>query len=154
MEKTPQNEVARQLGVLADRIVRMKPGKVSRFDLDEIAVTLQAGEKRIIELYADWRVQQGRVRVLERAIGNCFMMAKREIARYLNGRTPPDSLTLERWQHIQRFCETTGIKSDILRGQLPDEITEGSEQDRARKIGESLGLSGNILVVPLRKQDA
>ena len=54
-------------------------------------------------------------------------MAKREIARLWSHDGDESSLarTLERWQHIQRFCETTGSKSSILRGQLPDEITEG-----------------------------
>lgn len=65
-----------------------------------------------------------RIRVLERAIGNCFMMARRQIAAHLNGKSTPVQ-DLERWQHVQRFCETTGSKSSILRGQLPTEITEG-----------------------------
>jgi hypothetical protein len=73
---------------------------------------------------------EGRIRLLERAVGNCFMMAKREIARHVNGKAPSDPKGLERWQHVQRFCETTGSKSSILRGQLPDEITEGSGSDR------------------------
>lgn len=66
-----------------------------------------------------------RVRVLERAVGNCFMMAKRQIAAHLKGASVYQH-DLERWQHVLRFCETTGSKSDILRGQLPDEITEGA----------------------------
>jgi hypothetical protein len=66
-----------------------------------------------------------RVRVLEQAIGNCYMMARRQIAAHLNGTSTPQK-DLERWQHIQRFCETTGSKSSILRGQLPTEITNGS----------------------------
>lgn len=69
---------------------------------------------------------EARITVLERAVGNCFMMAKRQIAAHLNGNSTP-AKDLERWQHVQRFCETTGSKSDILRGQLPTEITEGSE---------------------------
>jgi metal-sulfur cluster biosynthetic enzyme len=89
----------------------------------------------IAQALADVRAENAdRTVVLERAVGNCFMMAKREIARLLNMK--PDAsplqlavalaLTLERWEHIQRFCETTGSKSSILRGQLPTEITEGA----------------------------
>jgi hypothetical protein len=66
-----------------------------------------------------------RIRVLERAVGNCFMMAKRQIAAHLNSKSTP-AQDLERWQHVQRFCETTGSKSSILRGQLPTELTEGA----------------------------
>jgi hypothetical protein len=65
-----------------------------------------------------------RIRALEQAIGNCYMMAKRQVAAHLNGTNAP-AKDLERWQHVQRFCETTGIKSSILRWQLPTEITGG-----------------------------
>lgn len=82
-----------------------------------------------------------RVRVLERAIGNCFMMAKRQIASHLNGTSTP-AKDLERWQHVLRFCETTGSKSDILRGQLPTEITEGSHNPAAVTLGRLGGLAG------------
>ncbi len=73
-----------------------------------------------------------RISVLERAVGNCFMMAKREIARLWKHQGEESSLaqTIERWQHVQRFCETTGSKSNILRGQLPTEITEGAAPSR------------------------
>ena len=79
-----------------------------------------------------------RVRVLEKAVGDCFMMAKRQIAAHLNGKSTPVQ-DLERWQHVQRFCETTGSKSDILRGQLPTEITDGSEAtvERGRAEGRA-----------------
>lgn len=72
-----------------------------------------------------------RIQMLERALGNCYMMSKREIARLLN-RSPmdvgvkSDQLTLERWNHVKRFCEETGQKSSILRATLPTEITDGS----------------------------
>lgn len=59
-----------------------------------------------------------RIRVLEQAVGNCYMMAKRQVAR---GTSDTDW-----WQHVVRFCETTGSQSDILRRQLPDEMTEGA----------------------------
>lgn len=64
---------------------------------------------------------------LRRALGNCYMMAKREIARILNGKSQTDAVSLERWRHVQRFCEETGLKSSILRATLPTELTEGSE---------------------------
>jgi hypothetical protein len=65
--------------------------------------------------------------VLRRALGNCYMMAKREIARLLNKGEPHgrDAVSLERWQHVKRFCEETGMKSSILRATLPTELTEG-----------------------------
>ena len=64
-------------------------------------------------------------RELLRALGNCYMMAKREIARILNGKADCDAMSLERWRHVQRFCEETGLKSSILRASLPTEITDG-----------------------------
>src|ERR1035437_5555256 len=76
------------------------------------------------ELLKDVHEQRDRIVILERAVGNCFMMAKRQIAAHLNGASVYQK-DLERWQHVLRFCETTGSKSDILRGQLPTEITEG-----------------------------
>ena len=60
-----------------------------------------------------------------RALGNCYMMAKREIARILNGKANCDAQSLERWQHVQRFCEEAGCTSSILRAQVPTELTEG-----------------------------
>jgi hypothetical protein len=78
--------------------------------------------------HGDWKAAHSgigaRIQLLERAVGNCYMMAKREIARHLN-QPLNDQKGLERWQHVQRFCETTGEKSSILRGQLPTEMTEG-----------------------------
>jgi len=64
-----------------------------------------------------------------RAIGNCYMMAKREIARLLNSRDVIDEKSLERWQHVLRFCESVGCKSDILRWQIPTELTEGGRPE-------------------------
>ncbi len=79
----------------------------------------------------DWEAANNgvgaRIQMLERALSNCYMMSKREIARMLN-RSPmvkSDQLTLERWQHVKRFCEETGQKSSILRATLPTEITDG-----------------------------
>lgn len=68
------------------------------------------------------------VAALRRAIGNCYMMAKREIARHLNHSSDEinHAVSIERWQHVQRFCESVGEKSSILRWQLPTEITDGA----------------------------
>lgn len=61
-----------------------------------------------------------------RALGNCYMMAKREQARILNtGLRHTHAITLERWQHVLRFCEEAGCTSSILRAQVPTEITDG-----------------------------
>ncbi len=61
-----------------------------------------------------------------RALGNCYMMAKREQARIINlGMRDTHAITLERWQHVLRFCEEAGCTSSILRAQVPDEITGG-----------------------------
>lgn len=68
--------------------------------------------------------ESDRVPVLEQAIGNCYMMAKRQISAHLRGTTNPQQ-DVKRWEHVLRFCETTGSKSSILR-QIPTEIAEGS----------------------------
>lgn len=67
---------------------------------------------------------------LQRALGNCYMTARRELRRLNNtGRVELihglDSQSVERWQHIVRFCEEAGCKSDILRAALPTELTDG-----------------------------
>jgi hypothetical protein len=66
------------------------------------------------------------IKKLKRAIENCYMMAKRKrtiIHRYysdeLTGKVHsypigPKS-TDEDWDHIIRFCESTGLKMSILR---------------------------------------
>jgi hypothetical protein len=70
-----------------------------------------------------------RVRVLERAVGNCFMMAKREIARLWKHDGCESSLaqTLERWQHVQRFCE-----NDRQREQHPSRPIAGRNDRRSQ----------------------
>jgi len=68
------------------------------------------------------RVERDRLR---RAIGNCYMMAKRRISALArNGYTVQDT-EYAAYAHIMRFCEEVGCKSDILRWQLPTEITDG-----------------------------
>jgi len=64
--------------------------------------------------------------LLYRAVSNCYMMAKREIARIRNGKSQTDAMSQERWEHVKRFCEDTGMKSSILRDSLPTELTEGA----------------------------
>ncbi len=84
-------------------------------------------EARVASLEAALRIAGARIQMLERALGNCYIMSRREIARILN-RSPmvkSDQLTLERWQHVKRFCEETEQKSSILRATLPTEITDG-----------------------------
>ena len=60
-------------------------------------------------------------RTLARALRNCYIMAKRELHRLSNtGRVELihglDSQAVERWQHVLRFCEEAGCKSDgVLR---------------------------------------
>ena len=80
--------------------------------------------------------------VLVKALGNCYMMAKREIARYLNHDWVNNATSLERWQHVKRFCESAGCTSSILRATLPTEITDGSVignggDDAGRGVGET-----------------
>lgn len=62
-----------------------------------------------------------------KAVANCYMMAKREIARIRNGKAQFDATGLERWEHVLRFCEESGEKSSILRDGLPTEITDGAD---------------------------
>lgn len=62
---------------------------------------------------------------LMNALGNCYTMARREIQRHKNGGDP---LTIERWGHVKRFCEETGLREQILRASFPTEITDGSEE--------------------------
>lgn len=61
-----------------------------------------------------------------RALDNCYIMARREVARLSRQNPPHDPVTLERWQHVVRFCEEADCKSNILRRSLPTEMTEGS----------------------------
>lgn len=62
----------------------------------------------------------------EQALKDCYMMAKREIARMRNGRAQHDATGLERWEHVFRFCEEAGLTSSVLREYQPTEITDGS----------------------------
>lgn len=72
----------------------------------------------------------GHLQSAQRALGNCYMTAKREKHR-LNrtGRVEVihglDTTSVERWGHVMRFCEEAGCKSDILRATLPTELTDG-----------------------------
>jgi len=67
------------------------------------------------------------VDALLRALGNCYMMAKREIARIQNGQSHTDAASLARWQQVKRFCEDAGCTSSILRAQVPTELTDGEQ---------------------------
>jgi hypothetical protein len=62
---------------------------------------------------------------VKRALSNCYMMAKRELSRITNGKSQTDATSLERWQHVKRFCESAGETSSILRWGLPTELTDG-----------------------------
>lgn len=88
--------------------------------------------------------------LVKRAVGNCYMMAKREIARITNGKAQADATSLERWQHVKRFCESAGETSSILRWQLPTELTEGAlapvPEDRATLVRQLRCAHNNVNV--------
>ena len=69
-----------------------------------------------------------------KALGNCYVMARRELQR-LKRLPSVDAVVIERWEHVKRFCEETGLRPQILRATLPTEITDGSD-DAAIKEGE------------------
>lgn len=74
--------------------------------------------------YAPYIVQAANEHpALLKALGNCYTMARRELHR-LRGESPP-SMQRERWEHIKRFCEETGLREQILRASLPTELTDG-----------------------------
>jgi hypothetical protein len=65
--------------------------------------------------------------VLLHALADCYMLA----CRRARGTTREgSSVTPERqdWEHVKRFCESTGMKPQILRVSLPTEIQEGETQ--------------------------
>lgn len=71
---------------------------------------------------------QSELETLKAALGNCYVMAVRQ-----SRRTAGEDK--ERWEHVKRFCELTGLKlkSDILRAQVPTEITDGAEPAQSAK---------------------
>lgn len=58
------------------------------------------------------------------AISNCYMMARRCVAR-LKRENPNDLKSFEEWGHIIRFCESTGEKPQLLRDSIPRDIQGG-----------------------------
>jgi hypothetical protein len=67
-----------------------------------------------------------------RALSNCYVMARRELRRISNtGRVELihglDTQSVERWEHIVRFCEEAGCRLNLLRAALPTELTDGCE---------------------------
>lgn len=65
------------------------------------------------------------VQLLAWAVSNCHTLARRELNRlrpYVN----PDTLAIERWEHVLRICEKAGAQSEgVLRAAVPTEITGG-----------------------------
>lgn len=55
---------------------------------------------------------------LMKALGNCYMMARRRAK-------VATQFERTQYEHIIRFCEETGLKAEILRAQVPIEITGG-----------------------------
>lgn len=53
-----------------------------------------------------------------KALADCYMMA----CRRARGLATPNTAD---WNHVKRFCESTGLKSQLLRASLPTEMTEG-----------------------------
>lgn len=51
-------------------------------------------------------------------------IAKRRLHQ-LYGQSHGSVKEKEAWEHVRRFCEEAGCKSDILRATLPTEITDG-----------------------------
>jgi hypothetical protein len=65
------------------------------------------------------------VQLLAWAVSNCHTLARRELNR-LRPYVTPDTLAIERWEHVQRICEKAGARSNgVLRASLPTEITDG-----------------------------
>ncbi len=66
------------------------------------------------------------MQLLAWAVSNCHTLARRELNRlrpYVN----PDTLAIERWEHVQRICEKAGATTKgVLRAALPTEITDGA----------------------------
>lgn len=66
-----------------------------------------------------------------KALGNCYMLANRSVtplrrvARDGFRLTHAQMVEKDNWKHIIRFCEETGMKAEILRAQVPTEITGG-----------------------------
>lgn len=56
----------------------------------------------------------------EQALHNCYMLARREIAR--------EFLTTDPWKHIVRFCESVGLTPNILRAGIA-EVMDTKEHD-------------------------
>ncbi len=68
---------------------------------------------------------------LRRVIGNCYISAKRGLSAGRKGvvTLSPEAMIEKRdeqLRNIVRFCESVGERSDVLRWQLPTEITDGS----------------------------
>lgn len=59
-----------------------------------------------------------------KALADCYMMARRAVAR-LKRETPQDERSLKEWSHVIRFCESAGSKSTMLRDSMPTEIQGG-----------------------------
>lgn len=94
------------------------------------------------------------VQLLAWAVSNCHTLARRELNRFRPYGTP-DTLTIERWEHIIRICEKAGARSQgVLRAAVPTEITEGSEPQPAT--AESFGLEAEMqpVVDELRRRMA
>lgn len=66
---------------------------------------------------------QAQNHALLKALGDCYTMARRELSRH---KSSGDPLTIERWNHVKRFCEETGLREQILRASFPTEITDGT----------------------------
>ena len=71
--------------------------------------------------------EQPPTRSMEWGLGNCYMLARRELRRLERMGCKADSMSVERWQHVVRICEEAGAKSKgVLRATLPTEYTEES----------------------------
>jgi hypothetical protein len=62
----------------------------------------------------------------QKALADCYMMARRQVAR-LTRETHPgsDRVSLEAWGHVIRFCESAGEKADFLRDSVPTDMQGG-----------------------------
>lgn len=83
---------------------------------DELAAALTVGAEP---------PQDVDVQLLAWAVSNCHTLARRELNR-LRPYVVPDTLAIERWEHVLRICEKAGARSKgVLRASLPTEITDG-----------------------------
>ncbi len=98
----------------------------------EITAT-EFSDTKDVEIARDYMLAAATLRENERilkALANCYMLARRSVARFPSNLFPvqmthDQRIQKDNWEHIVRFCEETGLKPNILREAVPTEITGG-----------------------------